>query len=125
MAGYLKCVVANKATLAGYVGMIAGLAGYFFGTDVVGQDNRGVVEFCSFYAGFGGLLTNMMTAFGMETFDAYRRTLRHIDKTGTLDERFYELYGSVYCTSKGAQLAAREAGLEHLISRPESIETTT
>jgi hypothetical protein len=114
MSDYLKCAIANKGTLAGYLltatGVAMGLAAYL--TDSADAFMLGSVAFSTGAIGAG---INILTSFGHETLVAYRRTREHIQRTKTLDDRFYRVYRHTYCTNVGAKLAAREAGLDLLI----------
>jgi len=105
---YARCVWANKATLAGYLGLGASIDLLVFG------NNHDSINFVlsSIILGqiSGGLLG--ATAFGLQTFDTYRETRNYISKFGKIKEEYQNLKHKVYCTRVGIRLAAREAGLE-------------
>jgi hypothetical protein len=119
MSGYLKCVVANKATLGGYIGMTTGVAlcSLLLLTPDSAKGLHDILRIAGLTVGMSGFILNAMTAFGMETYDAYQRMSRYLERTRTLDGLFYRFYNSSYGVSSGAQLAAKEVGLEQLIEK--------
>jgi hypothetical protein len=111
---YTKCVIANRATLAG---------GIFFGLGLVGEyfkNKTGVEipkEIISLSNNVGEALLGL-TWFGLETYTSYIRTRRHIEENGGVAPRFRDKYlSSLYCNKTGFKLAVKEAGLEGLIKK--------
>ena len=105
MKNYLKSVVANKITLAGYSLMGLGAVTEFFGIKsmISGYDIL-----------FIGLSLNNLTLYGFQTRTAYKRTIQHIDSYNTLDPRFLAKH-RWYCEQVGIRAAAKERNLEHLL----------
>jgi hypothetical protein len=116
MSDYLKAVIANKFTLAGHLLYLgAGIAGTIFPFLELNnsEETKYIVNTVATPLLIGTIL-EVLTDFGRDTLDAYRRTRKHIEKEGTLDPRFSKRYVS-YCDKSGERLAAREAGLEDLV----------
>ena len=113
---YAKCVLANKFTLAGYAFTVSS---YPFCSDIFnwlnGESN------INFNVGIGLTLISLgavllsSTEFGVGTYDIYERTKKHIAGSGNIGNGFAFCFSSVYCDKIGLKLAAKEAGLEHLI----------
>lgn len=113
MQDYVKAVRANKITLAGYVLMAGAATTAALGvTDAIEWSPQltGVVS----YGGVVGFWLNLMTDFGRGTLYAYRRAKDKIATHGTLHPQYVEKL-PFYCARQGTRLAAREAGLEHLL----------
>ena len=96
---YLKCVIANRFTLAGYLIILSAL--FFL---VFKEDSVRILPLIIFGL-WAGLLLLMATKFGFETFDAYRSMKNHIEIKG-YPEKWHNI--GPYCTRVGLCLALKE-----------------
>lgn len=111
MNDYIKCCIANKFTLAGYLGgfisAVASSAHY-----IITKDYN-----TSFWIAYGGMLPSFialgLTSSGLETCQEYKRTKKVIQKRGKLPNDFYR--SGEYCSRKGVELALKEYDLEQLV----------
>lgn len=110
LGDYTKCVVANKFTLIGYVGLITLPISYFVQKET-GVDLSDLNVYLSL-TGFGGFF---VTFGGNGTLRAYKRTKKHIERYHTIHDNFMVKSSREYCVRVGMQLAAKEAGLENLV----------
>ncbi|MEK6760667.1 MAG: hypothetical protein AABX93_01965 [Nanoarchaeota archaeon] len=103
---YAKCVKENKLALVGYLSMFG-----FAGTMFLEKDMLYQVFYAGLWAnpiGYGMIFSQA----GIPTFEAYKRTKRHIKKHGEVDERFTKIMEEAYCLEKGYKLAVKECLLE-------------
>jgi hypothetical protein len=107
---YLKCTWVNKATLAGYLSLLATPAVYYLGrkSNIPTQ----LLSLGALISFGGGMILMGITSFGMETVDTYQEARSYIKKFGKLKERWEDINRGVYCKRVGSKLAAQEAGLE-------------
>lgn len=98
---YLKCVWANKATLAGYLLLPPGLIGIS-----VNQDSLGLLVF--FGCWFWGIVLLTLTAGGLDTMQAYLRTKEGLSEYGVEYLARSKNKYFVYCGKVGYRLAVRE-----------------
>ena len=97
---YLRCAVANRYTLAGYliVFMVVPLMFYL----------PAKVYLLPLWVVFwGGLALLGVTAFGRHTLRAYRRVTQSADRFGRADDRVVSTYDT-YCDITGARMAQRD-----------------
>lgn len=103
IADYLKCVVANRFTLLGLVGLASGIGN----EALLGPSAYATA---SMYA--GSILLGATTG-GYGTYRIYQKTKKHIRRTGRIVPEFRENIPSFYCDNVGFKLASKEAGLEN------------
>ncbi len=104
LKNYVKCVYVNKITLAGLVLVTAGT------TSMIQNPSENLIlGFC--LLGVGGFLGGI-TVFGLETYMAYKRTRKNLEKYGDVPKSFKSKYENSYCTNKGCNLAIKESKLE-------------
>lgn len=111
---YIRCVLANKYTLAGYLLLFAGLAWLITGTIfhffVIGS---GLV------AGVGGALL-LGTRGGQGTMAAYRLVMKRFNETQGLDLRVVRVLNEGGpCTKSGVDLALRDIDTQVAKARQE------
>lgn len=103
---YIKCAVANRLTLGGYIA--GGLGGTLAASD-------------NFAYGLAPLvaanLLIVVSGAALPTLDKYQRTKAHIAQHGTIESRFGDAIPKYYCDQMGYYLAAKEANLEHLVKK--------
>jgi len=111
---YLKCIYVNKATLGGWA--ILGLSGVSMGLGVEFSDTpyTNPLAFVSYVSFISGFLITGMTACSIQTYNSYKSLKAKINRG---DEFTTEGFSDVYCSYKGQELAAKEAGLEHLLPK--------
>lgn len=108
---YMKSAVRNKFTLGGYVSLASFLLIKHIEHET-GFQAPLIVYDVLFSTSFIGLGTSL---FGGGTYIGYTRMREHIKEYGTIDTRFEDKLSYDYCTRTGIEMAAEEAGLEHLI----------
>jgi len=111
---YLKCVYANKFTLAGYIGLTSAFTAIIFKEPLINQITH---EAYAIIIGitFGYSMFSLgVTSFGTETLDSYKRTKNNVNKYGTINDVYYYKH-SMYCNKVGVKLALKEAGLEKIL----------
>ncbi len=96
---YLKCIVANRFTLAGCVLVVIG----FLAPEIPPWLGFILVSFGG--GNIGG------THFGIPTLIAYRRTKADIARRWTINGAYLTRYKD-YCGRCGVRLAAKEAGIQ-------------
>ncbi len=114
MRNYLRCVIANKATLWTYAIMACVAVIALFIIIVLGPTSLlySPESFAALWCfGMCSLLINLCTGFGYCTYSAYRRTKAHIQEHERVDERFSSYMRYSYCNMRGFELAVSEAGL--------------
>ena len=100
MIAYLKCVGANKFTLASYLLFALGCVLMFLGPLATSI--------------FGGLLVvigvilGILTEFGLETLAAYKRVRAGLEHYGSDYFSRADVYYAWYCGHVGARLAIQE-----------------
>ena len=94
---YLRCAVANRFTLVGYVMLTTAAVMMCV---LPGRE----VPTALLWIGYGFLAS---TSYGLETYQAYRRVLQSADRFGEADERVVDRY-HVYCGRTGARLAQKD-----------------
>ena len=116
-ADYLKCAIANKVTLVSMPSFVASSAVAIASfNDSSNLDNLALCAAAVFVAGITGSLS-FFTGCGLHSMYTYQRTKKHIIRYNTLDERFAAEMSDWYCDQTGLKLAAKEAGLEHLLPK--------
>ncbi|HLC88549.1 MAG TPA: hypothetical protein VJG49_00790 [Candidatus Nanoarchaeia archaeon] len=117
---YLKCAIANKVTLASLplfvASSVVAIASF---NNYQNLDHLALGAAAVFVAGSAGSLS-FLTGCGLHTTYTYQKTKKHIKKYNALDERFTSMISSWYCDQAGLKLAAKEAGLEHLLPKTET-----
>jgi hypothetical protein len=110
---YLKCVYANKVALTGYLALPVTFSLLTLGRH---YDSRVLTALpvIPFLIAEVGLFT---TSFGCDTFKTYRKTKKYIQKFGTIREDYRYLKNEWYCSRVAIRLAAKEAGLEHQLTK--------
>ncbi len=108
---YLKCVYANKVTLAGYAligtGIGIGLIENYHNINPnTAFSNMIIAQIINLGIGCLGI-----TKIGLETLNVYNRTKKHIEKYHTINDEFQGKYNPWHCTRAGVRLAAKEKGL--------------
>jgi hypothetical protein len=107
---YAKCVVANKFTLGGYIGIalfpLIEYAKYKTKMDI---PLIGDILFLT------GLWAFNSTHGGYQTYKAYGKVKKHIKENGILDPRYKSKFSSEYCIQAGLRTAIKEAGLEKIV----------
>jgi len=114
MKDYLKCAIANRFTLLGFITIggsviliILRLTGLFsYGPDLLFW----LPVSCAITAGG---LCELGTQAGRYTIWSYRRTKEHIQTTGGIDSRYSSMY-ALYCNKVGVAMAAKEAGFSNV-----------
>ncbi len=111
MRDYLRCIVANRACLSGVIMIIVGILIYPFTLffDLSGPSQLklflSLLTLVLFEVGF---ITLIVTAFGLSTLQAYKRTKKHIQRFGKVGDNFnYQ----IYCNRVGYELAIKESGV--------------
>ncbi|MEK6918184.1 MAG: hypothetical protein AABW51_04515 [Nanoarchaeota archaeon] len=112
---YVKSVLANKATLAGYILGIGGAASAFYF-----NDNKNIVA-PSAMSLIAGQFLLTFTLLGVETMKTYQRTREVLKNEGNVPNRFKERKMISYCNRKGFELAVKEAGLESQLKYEEAV----
>lgn len=112
MAEYLKCVWANKATLAGWVLLFGAILLLFFAV-YAAVLSKGVAAIliplglCVLCTALG-LCLLVLTGFGIETLDEYRRAYRVYRNSSSISPLVGRAKLRRYCTRVGIELALRE-----------------
>ncbi|GEM_PF-4137795 len=109
LSTYKRCIVANRATLGGFAlrdvgSLLEKLAGKVTKKTAALIPGRIV-------GAIGDVLVQR-SGVAESTYEAYRRTLLHIQKERTLDPAFAKELSETYCRRKGVELAAKEAGID-------------
>lgn len=102
---YVKCSVRNRFVLGGYLG--AGLT--FFSNETIDSDILDLILLPS------SAFVLLMTGFGAETYRAYKKMKKHLERYKHIDTRFKNKFSLDYCTQTGVKLAMKEKGLGSLI----------
>ncbi len=102
---YFTVVKKNLRVAAAYSSMV--LAG---GMYLVGEQDLELQNAAKDLL-LAGAWTFFGTLGGAQTLNALRRTREHIQKTGTLDDRFQRRYDRWYCSAVGCKAAAIEQGV--------------
>lgn len=107
---YTKSVIANKFTLTGYLGMCitTGIVFYI-------QDETFPTRIYEIVAFGLSCIPVLGSAFGLETYETYRKTKKHIKENKKIKIGFKSRHSRYYCRRIGMKLAAKESGLEDLI----------
>lgn len=108
---YLKCAVANKFVLGSYI-----VAGLSIASIYIGYKTQMplLIQLPPITFPFIGLIFGT-THFGLDSYKAYKRVQKHIQKYNTIDQRFKNKLSEEYCVQTAIKMAAKEAGLEHLL----------
>lgn len=105
MRAYIRCCIANRFTLAGYINILAGLLygiPLWLKSGLIHQDDL-IFPFCVFSVGASLLF---LTASGLETLETYRRVLRITLAEHRID--LAQVARENYCDRVGARLALRD-----------------
>jgi len=104
---YLKCVYANKTTLAGYLSLAAGLSMTPF---IESQPMcLGVLSATGISASLGLL---GITKLGIETLETYRDTRKYLEQFNDVRTAYEQIKYKNYCTMVGLRLAIKESNLK-------------
>ena len=111
MYKYCKCLIVNRACLAGIIMIVVGLPLAIYRVDFLDYiefiRNRDVFSIFIVDIPIFGFLFLLSTSFGSETYIAYRKACDHIQKYQEI-KRFRS---SVYCKRVGIEMAARELNI--------------
>ena len=115
MRDYIRCVVANKATLSTFVIVLCVIAVGLFILIVLGPTSTlySITSFWVLYViGWSSAGVSGYTQFGYgTTYSAYKRTRAHIQEHGGVDKRFASSIQPAYCYRVGFELAVKRAGI--------------
>jgi hypothetical protein len=113
---YIKCAATNRATLAGYIFSSIGVAGLYFTPN---PTKEFVPYMFLIYASISsiGLSLLAVSALGLDTYQDYTRTKKHIEQHGKIDSRYLKNCSKLYCNRVGLELAIKEARLEETLNR--------
>ena len=106
---YLKCIWANKATLAGYLSLPISLTLSAIAEHEGSKNLFGISQ----YAAFAGIFLLTSTDFGTHTLKVYNKTREYIKEHGKIKKN--QQYNKYYCSRVAMRLAAKEAGLENTL----------
>lgn len=105
---YIKSVSANNATVVGYAAFAAGIIGKY--------NEIGFISLTDFAIATGIAMISITSA-GADTYVAYSRTKKHIERFNTIDSRFLKQFKNEYCIQQGIIAAAKEHGIEYLVQQ--------
>lgn len=117
MRDYVLCARKNRATLTGYILLVIPIILFVFGPSLTMTNNflPLVIYIHIIWLGMAFLL---VTRFGLETLDTYRRTKKVIQQYGLVKARFL-IRPSMYCTRVGFNLACQEVQRSKLFATKE------
>jgi hypothetical protein len=110
---YVKCVIANKVTLAGYGLILTGIPIAIQQANNLSRANYAATTYGAL-APSAGISLLIVTTLGRQTLRAYRRTKKYLQKHDEINLKIEEKY-SDYCTRAGMKLAEREVNLEKML----------
>jgi len=102
----LKTASVNRVTALGSTAAVVGAVGIVLG----GLENNITLLGCSAASAYCGFFLTCITGWGVQTFEFYKRTKKHIQEHNGLDEWFVKMYGNNYCNRQGIYMAAKELG---------------
>ena len=115
---YLTAVKANKYTLSGYISILSSVALGLF------DDGNDLIDISQFAVTSYGVISLVLTGFGMETLRKYKLTKKYIEKYGAVKERYLKKVFDVnyiesdrYCSQMGIKAAMKEFNLENLLKK--------
>ena len=112
---YLKCNIANRFTLTGYLALPVDLSLEIARQiTLYGNSKLLIAESLLLGYGFGALF---LTNFGKFTVISYRVSAKSIQKHKKVTSRLARKYGAKYCFRKGLELAIKESHLEKILSK--------
>lgn len=101
---YLKCAVANRATLAGFIATGAGAACCALALATTSSE----LALIGLMVAFVGFCLLLLTTFGLETFVKYLQARRLIEQ-GKVARVREKAHKGFYCGRTGVRLALAEA----------------
>lgn len=107
---YIKCAVKNRFTLCGFI--FSGFSPVLLATLVVLDQHFFSSLGISIFILFCGLILLWFTNRGLETYRAYKRTIRHIKEYGAIDKRYESKISVEYCDRVGMEMAEKEMSLD-------------
>lgn len=113
---YAVTVRANKVLAIGYGLLATSIA--------IGAQDAYDMKKMQATTSFAGTQLLCWTTGGAFTFRTIRRTREHIQKTGTIDERFQNKESTFYCNATAVEYVAQEQELEHVLT-PDIMTTAT
>lgn len=108
---YTRCAIENKFTISSYAVLSSSAFLYCIYSRVHSSAYLVSAAVMSCF-GFLGLVS---TKFGMQTYDTYRRLRKLIKEKETINQRLKDIVNINYCNRTAMKMAAKEAGLEHLL----------
>lgn len=114
---YLKCVYANKFTLAGYLSLPVGVCLAAVGHNLAPDNTSGVFYTLAVDAGLVSIACLKVTSLGNETLKAYNKSKKHIQKFGKIKSDYQEIKDNWYCSRVGIRLAIEESRLEEVLKK--------
>lgn len=114
---YLKCVYANKFTLAGYLSLPISASLAVAGHNLAHDNTSGVFYTLAADVGLIGIACLKITSWGNETLKAYNKSKKYIQKFGKIKSDYQGIKDNWYCSRVGMRLAIEESGLEEVLKK--------